>query len=50
MIAYCDGETCHLSKELAKALTEMGFQNARVLINGWSLWIQNGLPIQKGLR
>ncbi len=50
LIAYCDGETCHLSKELAKALTEMGFQNARVLINGWSLWIQNGLPIQKGLR
>lgn len=48
IIAYCDGETCHLSKELAKALSEMGFQNVRVLVNGWSLWVQNGLPIQKG--
>jgi rhodanese-related sulfurtransferase len=50
LIAYCDGETCHLSKELAKALSEMGFQDVRVLINGWSLWVQNNFPVQKGLQ
>lgn len=49
IIAYCDGETCHLSKELAQALSEMGFLNVRVLVNGWTLWVQNSLPIQKGL-
>ena len=48
IITYCDGETCDLSHELAIFLKEMGFQNPRVLVNGWSLWLQAGLPISTG--
>lgn len=48
IITYCDGESCHLSKELAKALIEMGFANVRVLINGWGLWQSHGLPVSRG--
>lgn len=45
IIAYCDGETCELSHELAKFLKEMGFADVRVLVNGWSRWRRAGLPI-----
>lgn len=46
VITYCDGEGCDLSHELALFLKELGFRNARVLVNGWSVWQQAGLPIQ----
>lgn len=45
LVAYCDGERCPLSHELADLLREAGFHNVRVLINGWSLWKAEGLPI-----
>lgn len=46
IITYCDGETCDLSHELALFLKEMGFEDVRVLVNGWTVWLQAGLPIQ----
>jgi rhodanese-related sulfurtransferase len=49
IITYCDGEACDLSHELALFLNEMGFENAHVLVNGWSLWIEAGLPTGRGL-
>jgi rhodanese-related sulfurtransferase len=48
IITYCDGESCDLSHELALFLKEMGFKNVRVLVNGWTLWQQAGLPIRMG--
>ena len=45
IIAYCDGEHCDLSHELALFLKEMGFENARVLVNGWTVWQQAGLRV-----
>ena len=45
IITYCDGETCELSHELTIFLKDMGFNNSRVLINGWSLWVKAGLPV-----
>jgi len=45
IITYCDGETCELSHELALFLKDMGFNNSRVLVNGWSLWLKAGLPV-----
>lgn len=48
IIAYCDGETCDLSHELALFLKDMGFADARVLVNGWTIWKQAGLPAEKG--
>ena len=48
IIAYCDGEACDLSHEVALFLKEMGFKNVWVLVNGWTVWQQAGLPINTG--
>jgi rhodanese-related sulfurtransferase len=48
IITYCDGETCELSHNLANFLLDMGFSNTRILINGWTLWQEAGLPIESG--
>jgi 3-mercaptopyruvate sulfurtransferase SseA len=47
IIAYCDGETCMLSHELARFLADMGFADVRVFVNGWTQWRQAGLPIDR---
>ncbi len=46
IITYCDGETCGLGIELARALRGQGYENVRVLINGWSLWVAQHLPTE----
>lgn len=46
IITYCDGESCSLSKELALALLGNGYTRVRVLVNGWALWQQAGLPAE----
>ena len=48
IIIYCDGERCDLSLELALYLKKMDFDNVRVLVNGWTLWQQAGLPTESG--
>ena len=48
IITYCDGEGCSLSKELALALIAEGYQNVRVLVNGWRRWEEHRLPIVTG--
>ncbi|OIO02830.1 MAG: hypothetical protein AUJ49_05490 [Desulfovibrionaceae bacterium CG1_02_65_16] len=48
VITYCDGERCPLSHSLAKYLREAGVKNVYVLVNGWSLWLAEKLPIAKG--
>jgi rhodanese-related sulfurtransferase len=48
IIAYCDGEHCTLSIKLAKKLKEMGYENIRILVNGWSLWRKHHLPEAEG--
>lgn len=47
IVTYCDGVSCELSHELALFLKEMGFENVRVLVNGWTVWQQAGLPTAK---
>lgn len=49
IITYCDGENCDLSHELALFLKEMGVKNVRVLVNGWTVWQQAGLPTETGM-
>lgn len=44
IITYCDGEGCELSTELALDLFYQGYQNIRVLPNGWNLWVEHQLP------
>lgn len=48
IITYCDGETCGLSHDLALVLLDKGFKNVRVLVNGWTLWLENGMPVEEG--
>ena len=45
-VTYCDGEDCALSAELALKLKEIGYENVRVLHNGWSVWKSHQLPFQ----
>jgi len=47
LVTYCDGEDCALSHDLALFLKDMGFADARVLVNGWTVWLDAGLPILK---
>jgi rhodanese-related sulfurtransferase len=44
IIAYCDGERCPLSTELAEKLIALGYEKVLVLKNGWSLWNAAHLP------
>jgi rhodanese-related sulfurtransferase len=48
IITYCDGEQCTLSIKLAKNLKEMGYENVRILVNGWTLWKEQNLPVAEG--
>jgi rhodanese-related sulfurtransferase len=48
IVAYCDGEGCSLSEEVAKDLLSIGYENVRVLFNGWTRWTEAGLPVEKG--
>jgi rhodanese-related sulfurtransferase len=45
-IAYCDGDTCNLSKDLALFLESLGYTHAVVLVNGWTVWQNAGLPVE----
>lgn len=46
IVTYCDGDNCDLSHDLALFLKEMGMENVRVLVNGWSVWREAGLPTE----
>ena len=46
IIAYCDGENCHLAPALAELLFFNGFNNVRYLKNGWTRWRDGGFPIE----
>lgn len=46
IIAYCDGEQCALSEDLARELYFMGYEKVRVLVNGWTRWVEAGLPVE----
>jgi rhodanese-related sulfurtransferase len=49
IITYCDGEDCSLSDDLAKELLSIGYEKVKVLLNGWTRWLEAGLPIERGL-
>lgn len=47
IITYCDGENCDLSHELALFLKQLGFPNTQVLVNGWTVWQEMNLPVER---
>ena len=48
LITYCEGESCALSKNLAKKLSLAGFENVFHLEDGWGQWKERRLPIASG--
>ncbi|RJQ39340.1 MAG: rhodanese-like domain-containing protein [Nitrospiraceae bacterium] len=50
IVVYCDGEQCSLSEDLAKQLVSMGYKKVKILLNGWTRWLEAGLPIDSGLQ
>ena len=50
LITYCDGRNCVQAKKLAAFLISVGFQNVRVLDNGWTRWTKKGLPTEKAAK
>jgi rhodanese-related sulfurtransferase len=48
VVVYCNGEQCELSHEVQARLRGLGFKNVRVLINGWTVWQNAGLPGHTG--
>ncbi len=46
IIAYCDGERCHLAPALAELLFFNGFDKVRYLKNGWTRWRDGGFPVE----
>lgn len=47
IVVYCDGTECDLSHRVGERLRQMGFNNVRILSNGWTVWRKAGLPIQE---
>jgi len=48
LVLYCDGERCDDSYRLLLKLRPLGYTNARVLVNGWTLWRRAQLPSVQG--
>jgi len=48
LVLYCDGERCDDSGRLLLRLRSLGYTNAHVLVNGWTLWQRAKLPTTKG--
>jgi rhodanese-related sulfurtransferase len=46
IVTYCDGEHCHLAKQLAELLYFNGFNHVRYLKNGWTRWHDAGFPVE----
>jgi rhodanese-related sulfurtransferase len=47
IVAYCDGADCDLSQQLTGRLAELGHTNVQILPNGWTIWRQAGLAIER---
>ena len=47
IVTYCDGEMCNFSHDLAVFLLDMGFENVKVLVNGWTVWKNADLPVKE---
>jgi len=46
IVTYCDGMACSLSKDLAVALIMRGYDNVRVLKDGWTRWLKANGPVE----
>jgi rhodanese-related sulfurtransferase len=47
LITYCDGGECELALDVAKGLSESGYNNIFVLVEGYPGWEAAGYPVDK---
>ena len=46
LITYCSGRTCEDSHNLARLLSEAGFTDVRIFIDGFPAWKAEGYPVE----
>lgn len=46
LVTYCSGRECDDSHRIAKYLSEEGYTNVHVFIDGYPAWEQEGYPIE----
>ncbi|MEJ2101315.1 MAG: rhodanese-like domain-containing protein [Desulfobacterales bacterium] len=46
LITYCSGRTCEDSHNLARLLSEAGFADVRIFIDGFPGWKAEGYPVE----
>jgi rhodanese-related sulfurtransferase len=47
IVVYCASSTCTNSHSAADALTELGYANVRVYVEGKADWQEAGLPLER---
>ncbi len=47
IIAYCDGDDCGSSEDLAYDLLDHGFKKVMVFLDGWEEWTNANYPVEK---
>lgn len=47
LVAYCEGAGCELSRSLVEKLQDLGYAEARYVVDGWGRWKAKGLPVEK---
>ena len=47
VITYCSGRECSDSHDLAENLTQAGYANVRIFIDGYPAWESQGQPVEK---
>ena len=48
IIAYCEGDQCSLSTDLAEKIARLGFEKVFYLKDGWGQWEKRQLPTAQG--
>ncbi len=46
MVTYCSGRTCEDSHDLARLLSDFGYDDVRIFIDGFPGWQAEGHPIE----
>ncbi|MGD8251496.1 MAG: rhodanese-like domain-containing protein [Desulfobacterales bacterium] len=46
LVTYCSGRSCEDSHQLAQLLRELGYENVRVMVDGYPDWKAKGYPVE----
>jgi len=46
IVTYCSGRTCEDSLHLALFLSEIGYSDVRLMIDGFPAWLAKGYPVE----